>query len=79
MTSVFSFTGMPLQDMVFGASVYFPPLFRAFVPGFVLWLFIHHLLRDWIYSGEIWHPLLMDLALFTLCVCLSFLLLVVWW
>ncbi|TYS03663.1 DUF1656 domain-containing protein, partial [Citrobacter freundii] len=39
---------------------------------------VHRLLRDWIYSGEIWHPLLMDLSLFTLCVCLAFVMLIAW-
>lgn len=78
MTSTLNATGMPLQDLVIGASVYFPPLFKAFALGFLLWLFIHRLLRDTIYSGKIWHPLLMDLSLFALCVCSGFLLLVVW-
>lgn len=76
MTSVHNTTGMPLQDLVIGASVYFPPLFKAFALGFLLWLFIHRLLRERIYSGEIWHPLLMDLSIFALCVCLGLLLLV---
>jgi alanyl-tRNA synthetase len=29
-------TGLPLQDLVFGASVYFPPFFKAFAFGFVI-------------------------------------------
>ncbi|WP_336220464.1 DUF1656 domain-containing protein [Citrobacter amalonaticus] len=78
MTSALNATGMPLQDLVIGASVYFPPLFKAFALGFLLWLFIHRLLRDPIYSGKFWHPLLMDLSLFALCVCSGLLLLVVW-
>lgn len=61
-------TGLPLQDLVFGASVYFPPFFKAFAFGFVIWLVIHRLLRGWIYAGDIWHPLLMDLSLFAICV-----------
>lgn len=77
-STLFDGTGMPLQDMVIGASVYFPPLFKAFALGFFLWLFLHRLLRDAIYSGEIWHPLLMDLSIFALCVCSGLLLLVVW-
>jgi hypothetical protein len=36
------------------------------------------MLRDWIYSGEIWHPMLMDLSLFVLAVCLSLALLIAW-
>jgi len=71
-------TGLPLQDLVIGASLYFPPFFKAFACGFIIWLVAHRLLRDWIYSGEIWHPLLMDLSIFTLCVCVSFILLVAW-
>ena len=64
-------TGLPLQDLVFGASVYFPPFFKAFAFGFVIWLVVHRLLRGWIYAGDIWHPLLMDLSLFAICVCLA--------
>ncbi|WP_407254896.1 DUF1656 domain-containing protein [Escherichia fergusonii] len=71
-------TGLPLQDLVIGASVYFPPIFKAFAVGFIIWLVIHRLLCEWIYSGEIWHPLLMDLSLFILSVCLGLVLLIVW-
>ncbi len=45
----------------------FPPVFKAVLVGFLLWLIAHRLLRDWMYSGEIWHPMLMDLSLFALC------------
>lgn len=62
MKFMFNATGLPLQDLMIGASVYFPPVFKAIVAGFILWLVVHRLLRDWIYSGEIWHPLLMDLS-----------------
>ncbi|WP_312466615.1 DUF1656 domain-containing protein [Pseudescherichia sp.] len=78
MTLTLNATGLPLQDLVIGASLYFPPFFKAFACGFIIWLVAHRLLRDWIYSGEIWHPLLMDLSIFTLCVCVSFILLVAW-
>ncbi|MBJ9111042.1 DUF1656 domain-containing protein [Citrobacter sp. FDAARGOS_156] len=78
MKFMFNATGLPLQDLMIGASVYFPPIFKAFVAGFILWLVVHRLLRDWIYSGVIWHPLLMDLSLFTLCVCLAFVMLIAW-
>ncbi|HGY3717124.1 DUF1656 domain-containing protein [Citrobacter sp. Res13-Sevr-PEB04-36] len=78
MKFMFNATGLPLQDLMIGASVYFPPLFKAFIPGFILWLIVHRLLRDWMYSGEIWHPLLMDLSLFALCVCLGFVMLIAW-
>jgi hypothetical protein len=61
----------PLTDLVFGASLYFPPLFKAVLAGFFLWLLIHPVLRSWIYSGEIWHPTLLDLSLFILCVSAS--------
>ncbi len=56
---------------MFGASVYFPPLFKAVLLGFFIWLFLHRQLRDWMYAGDIWHPLLMDLSLFALAVCLA--------
>ncbi|WP_310607892.1 DUF1656 domain-containing protein [Buttiauxella brennerae] len=71
-------SGLPLQDLVFGASIYFPPLFKAVIVGFFIWLMLHHLLRDWMYSGEIWHPTLMDLSLFSLSVSAALVILVVW-
>ncbi|MDW8848088.1 DUF1656 domain-containing protein [Erwinia sp. P7711] len=61
----------PLTDLVFGASVFFPPIFKAVLLGFFFWLLLHPLLRGWIYSGEIWHPTLLDLSLFILCVSVS--------
>nr|WP_280927286.1 DUF1656 domain-containing protein [Klebsiella aerogenes] len=67
--------GLSLQDLVVGASIYFPPLFKAVVLGFFIWLIVHRQLRDWMYAGEIWHPLLMDLSLFALAVCLALVLL----
>lgn len=78
MKFMFNATGLPLQDLMIGASVYFPPLFKAFICGFIFWLVVHRVLRDCMYSGEIWHPLLMDLSLFALCVCLGFVMLIVW-
>lgn len=71
-------SGMPLQDLTAGASVYFPPLFKAVVLGFFIWLALHRALRDWLYSGEIWHPTLMDLSLFALSVSLGLVVLIVW-
>lgn len=73
-----SATGLSLQDLVFGASIYFPPFFKAFALGFVIWLVIHRLLRDKIYAGDIWHPLLMDLSLFAICVCFALAILIAW-
>lgn len=70
--------GLPLQDLVVGASIYFPPLFKAVLLGFFFWLVIHRILRDWMYAGDIWHPLLMDLSFFALSVCLA-LMILVWW
>ena len=49
----------------------------VFLAGYILiyifsiklgWLPVHHLLRDWLYGGDVWHPLLMDLSLFILAV-----------
>ena len=71
-------TGLPLQDLVFGASVYFPPVIKAVLLGFFIWLIVHRQLRDWMYAGEIWHPLLMDLSFFALSVCLALVLLTIW-
>lgn len=67
-----------MTDLIFGASVYFPPMFKAFLLGGVLWLVVHYLARDWIYSGEVWHPSLMDLSLFVICVFLSLLAVKAW-
>lgn len=78
MKSILHIPGLPLQDLVVGASIYFPPLFKAVLIGFLLWLVLHRLLRDWMYAGDIWHPLLMDLSFFALSVCLA-LLLLAWW
>lgn len=67
--SIFALTATaPLTDLVFGASLFFPPLFKAVLLGFFFWLLIHPLLRGCIYSGDVWHPTLMDLSLFVLCV-----------
>ncbi|WP_342755318.1 DUF1656 domain-containing protein [Pantoea sp. MBD-2R] len=77
MGNAHSTSASPLTDLVFGASVYFPPLFKAVLLGFFFWLLIHPLLRNWIYSGEIWHPTLLDLSLFILCVSASLWLLLV--
>lgn len=77
MSALLSPPGLALQDLIFGASVYFPPLFKALFVGFFIWLITHHLLRGWIYSGEIWHPTLMDLSLFALSVCLGLMLLAI--
>lgn len=68
--------GFPLPDLVIGASLYFPPMFKAFLLGLVFWLLIHRVARDWIYSGEVWHPTLMDLSLFVICICAALLLMV---
>jgi len=73
----FCLPGFPLQDLVFGASVYFPPLFKAVFIGFFIWLIVHRALRGWLYSGDVWHPTLMDLSLFSLSVCLGVLVLVI--
>lgn len=59
---------LPLQDLIFGASVYFPPIFKAVMLGFLLWLIVHRFLRDWMYAGDIWHPILMDLSLFVIAI-----------
>lgn len=78
MKSILHIPGLPLQDLVVGASIYFPPVFKAVLLGFLFWLVLHRLLRDWMYAGDIWHPLLMDLSFFALSVCLA-LLLLIWW
>ena len=78
MKFTFNATGLPIQDLIIGASVYFPPLFKAVMLGFVFWLITHRLLRDWMYSGEIWHPMLMDLSIFVLTVSGSLWILASW-
>ncbi|ELY5828168.1 DUF1656 domain-containing protein [Cronobacter turicensis] len=71
-------SGFALSDLIAGASVYFPPLFKAVMLGFFIWLMAHRLLRDWMYAGDIWHPTLMDLSLFILSVSLGLVILIVW-
>ncbi|EKM0362702.1 DUF1656 domain-containing protein [Cronobacter turicensis] len=71
-------SGFALSDLIAGASVYFPPLFKAVMLGFFIWLVAHRLLRDWMYAGDIWHPTLMDLSLFVLSVSLGLVILIVW-
>ncbi|WP_392435352.1 DUF1656 domain-containing protein [Yersinia sp. HM-2024] len=71
-------TSAPLSDLVLGASIYFPPMFKAVMLGLVLWLLIHHMLRNWIYSGDIWHPILMDLSIFVIAVSVSLWILAGW-
>ena len=70
--------GLPLQDLIFGASVYFPPLFKAVLVGFILWLVAHRLLRDWMYSGRIWHSHVDGSLPVRLCVSLGLAVLTVW-
>lgn len=69
--TVFSPIATPITDLVLGSSLYFPPLFKAVLTGFFIWLVLHSLLRDWMYSGELWHPTLLDLSIFILCVSAS--------
>lgn len=78
MNALWFSNGVALRDLVFGASLYFPPIFKAFLLGLLLWLVIHHLLRDWIYSGEVWHPMLMDLSIFVISVSTSLWILTRW-
>ena len=78
MTFSFSAAGLPLQDLIVGASVYFPPLFKAVMLGFLIWSVAHSGLRNWMYSGESWPPMLMDLSLFALSVSLGLALLIAW-
>lgn len=69
---------MPIPDLILGASLYFPPIFKAFILGTLIWLLIHYPLRQWIYSGKVWHPNLMDLSLFILSTFCAFHLLLIW-
>lgn len=78
MNYLFSSSGMPLTDLIVGSSVYFPPVFKAVLAGFVIWLLLHQLLREWIYSGEVWHPTLMDLSIFALSFSAGLMLLTTW-
>ncbi len=38
-------TTSALPDLILGASLYFPPLFKAVLLGLLGWLPVHHLLR----------------------------------
>ncbi|WP_241645105.1 DUF1656 domain-containing protein [Rosenbergiella metrosideri] len=57
-----------LTDLVVGDMLFFPPIFKSVLLGFFFWLIIHPLVRDKMYSGHVWHPTLLDLSLFFLCV-----------
>ncbi|AWH87497.1 DUF1656 domain-containing protein [Limnobaculum parvum] len=67
-----------LSDLVFGASLYFPPIFKALFLGFIIWLLVHRAIRGWLYSGDIWHPTLMDLSIFIIAVSGSMWMLTHW-
>ncbi|MFV0574653.1 MAG: DUF1656 domain-containing protein [Vibrio sp.] len=60
--------GLPMGDLIVGASIYFPPMFKAFLLGLLIWAGVQKVLRGWMYSGEVWHPTLMNLSLFILSV-----------
>jgi len=60
-----------LTDLVVGDMLFFPPIFKSVLLGFFFWLVIHPLVRHRIYSGQVWHPTLLDLSLFFLCVAAS--------
>nr|WP_159567504.1 DUF1656 domain-containing protein [Budvicia diplopodorum] len=75
---IFSNSGNALSDLVFGASLYFPPIFKALMLGFVIWLLVHRVIRDWLYSSEVWHPTLMDLCIFIIAVSGSMWILTRW-
>ncbi len=68
--------GLPLPDLIVGASIYFPPIFKAFLLGLLIWAGVNRVLRDWMYSGEVWHPTLMNLSLFILSIFVALLLLI---
>jgi hypothetical protein len=73
-----SFNDHPMSDLVVGASLYFPPLFKVLFCSLLGWLVIHRLSRGWLYSGRFWHPLLVDLSLFILTFSATFWLFVIW-
>ncbi|PHI30939.1 DUF1656 domain-containing protein [Budvicia aquatica] len=75
---IFSNKGIAMPDLVFGASLYFPPVFKALMLGFIIWLLIHRVVRDWLYSGDVWHPTLMDLSIFIISVSGSMWILTRW-
>ena len=68
---------IPLPDLVLGHRFIFHLYLKLFT-RLVLWLLIHQLLRDWMYSGELWHPMLMDLSIFVLAVSGSLWILASW-
>ncbi|MGL4487696.1 MAG: DUF1656 domain-containing protein [Yersinia sp. (in: enterobacteria)] len=51
--------------------MYLPQIVKAVMLDLVLWLLIHHVLRNWIYSGEIWYLILMDLSIIVIAVSVS--------
>lgn len=75
----FEFAGFTPPGPDFRRISLFPAcFFKVVMLGFLLWLVAHRLLREWIYAGEIWHPILMDLSLFVIALSLALGLLIVW-
>lgn len=64
-------SGLPLQDLGVRRIRLFPSAVQSRLVGFLYLVVLHRQLRDWMYAGDIWHPLLMDLSLFALSVCLA--------
>lgn len=69
-------SGLPLQDLGVRRIRLFPSAVQSRLVGFLYLVVLHRQLRDWMYAGDIWHPLLMDLSLFALAVCLATVLLI---
>lgn len=72
----FFYFGLPLSDLIVGSSIYFPPMLKAFLLGGLIWAGLNRVLRSKIYSGEVWHPTLMNLSLFILSIFVALLLLI---
>ncbi|WP_075181700.1 DUF1656 domain-containing protein [Pantoea sp. 1.19] len=72
MTHAFPASPSAFTDLLFGAYLLFPPLFRSVLLGLLFWLLVHPLLRDALSSGAFWHPMLMELSVFVLCVSAAF-------
>ena len=78
MNMFLSFNDHPMSDLVIGSSLYFPPIFKVLFWGTLLWLIVHRLSREWLYSGKVWHPLLIDLSLFVITISVTFWFFVIW-
>ncbi len=60
-----------MTDLVFGALVFLPGIVKVLILGLFIWLFVRGFYRKALYSGDIWHPNLVDISIYFLSLYLS--------